>query len=160
MQEDIPGKGVKRQLEILCNIYALYLLHKYVGDFLSTSCITPKQASLANEQLRSLYAQVCFWTLFYPLSYVIRLLIRNPWLVVRPVQMPLPLLMHLTTLITILVLFSAAMMEMCIQNSTTQHGRTLLMRQLYLMATSNTFDQCWSNSSGTPGSDWKMSENL
>ena len=57
LQEDIPGKGVKRQLEILCNIYALYLLHKYVGDFLSTSCITPKQASLANEQLRSLYAQ-------------------------------------------------------------------------------------------------------
>ncbi|KAI9111088.1 hypothetical protein K1719_017963 [Acacia pycnantha] len=58
LQQDIPGKGVKQQLEILCSVYALFLLHKHHGDFLSTGCITPTQASLANEQLRSLYSQV------------------------------------------------------------------------------------------------------
>lgn len=58
VQQDIPGKGVKRQLENLCYIYALNLLHKHLGDFLSTSSITPKQGALANEQLRSLYSQV------------------------------------------------------------------------------------------------------
>lgn len=58
LQQDIPGKGVKKQLEILCNIYALHILHKHVGDFLSTGYITPEQASLANDQLRSLYTQV------------------------------------------------------------------------------------------------------
>ncbi|XP_061337008.1 peroxisomal acyl-coenzyme A oxidase 1-like isoform X2 [Gastrolobium bilobum] len=58
LQQDIPGKGVKQQLELLCSIYALFILHKHLGDFLSTGCITPKQGSLANEQLRSLYSQV------------------------------------------------------------------------------------------------------
>ncbi|MBA0789580.1 hypothetical protein Gotri_027378 [Gossypium trilobum] len=58
LQQDIPGKGVKRQLEILCNVYALHLLHKHLGDFVTTSCITPKQGALANEQLRLLYSQV------------------------------------------------------------------------------------------------------
>ncbi|XP_042511697.1 peroxisomal acyl-coenzyme A oxidase 1-like, partial [Macadamia integrifolia] len=58
LQQDIPGKGVKVQLEALCNIYALSLLHKCQGDFLSTGCISPKQASLVNGQLRSLYSQV------------------------------------------------------------------------------------------------------
>ncbi|XP_059440970.1 peroxisomal acyl-coenzyme A oxidase 1-like [Corylus avellana] len=58
LKQDIPGKGVKEQLEILCNIYALFLLHKHLGDFLKTGCISPKQASLANDQLRSLYSQV------------------------------------------------------------------------------------------------------
>ncbi|KAF7810081.1 peroxisomal acyl-coenzyme A oxidase 1-like [Senna tora] len=58
LQQDIPGKGVKQQLEVLCGVYSLFLLHKYQGDFLSTGCITPTQASLANEQLRSLYSQV------------------------------------------------------------------------------------------------------
>ncbi|KAE9597445.1 hypothetical protein Lal_00029865 [Lupinus albus] len=58
LQKDIPGKGVKQQLEHLCSIYALFLLHKHLGDFLSTGCITPKQGHLANEQLRSLYSQV------------------------------------------------------------------------------------------------------
>ncbi|KAI7998347.1 Peroxisomal acyl-coenzyme A oxidase 1 [Camellia lanceoleosa] len=56
--QDIPGWGVREQLEALCNIYALFLLHKHQGDFLFTSCITAKQASLANDQLRSLYSQV------------------------------------------------------------------------------------------------------
>ncbi|KAI8530309.1 hypothetical protein RHMOL_Rhmol11G0046800 [Rhododendron molle] len=58
LQQEIPGKGVKQQLEVLCNIYALFLLHKHQGDFLSTGCITPKHAALANDELRSLYYQV------------------------------------------------------------------------------------------------------
>lgn len=56
--QDIPGKGVKKQLNNLCYVYALHLLHKHLGDFHTTGCITPKQASLANDQLRSLYSQV------------------------------------------------------------------------------------------------------
>jgi hypothetical protein len=64
LQQDIPGKGVKEQLEILCNIYALFLLHNHLGDFLSTGSITSKQGSLANDQLRSLYSQVCPKTTF------------------------------------------------------------------------------------------------
>ncbi|THG08478.1 hypothetical protein TEA_020865 [Camellia sinensis var. sinensis] len=59
LQQVIPEKGIKQQLEMLCNVYALFLLHKYQGDFLSTGCITAKLASLANDQLRSLYSQVC-----------------------------------------------------------------------------------------------------
>jgi acyl-CoA oxidase len=58
MKEEIPGKGVKQQLKVLCNVYALFLLHKYQGDFLATGSITPKQGALANDQLRSLYSQV------------------------------------------------------------------------------------------------------
>ncbi|XP_010941056.1 peroxisomal acyl-coenzyme A oxidase 1 [Elaeis guineensis] len=58
VQQDMPGPGVREQLQILCNIYALSVLHKHVGDFLVTGCITPKQASLANDQLRSLYSQI------------------------------------------------------------------------------------------------------
>ncbi|KAM0920534.1 hypothetical protein ACQ4PT_007478 [Festuca glaucescens] len=58
LQQDIIGHGVKDQLQNLCNIYALHLLHKHLGDFLSTGCITPKQGALANEQLVKLYAQV------------------------------------------------------------------------------------------------------
>ncbi|KAL3499628.1 hypothetical protein ACH5RR_038721 [Cinchona calisaya] len=49
--------GVKQQLKLLCGIYSLFLLHKHQGDNLATSCITPKQASLANDQLRELYSQ-------------------------------------------------------------------------------------------------------
>ncbi|XP_047331927.1 peroxisomal acyl-coenzyme A oxidase 1-like [Impatiens glandulifera] len=58
LEQEIPGYGVKQQLEVLCFIYALFLLHKHQGDFLATKCITPKQAHLANEQLRYLYAKV------------------------------------------------------------------------------------------------------
>ncbi|KAK4844050.1 hypothetical protein QYF36_015791 [Acer negundo] len=58
LQQDIPGKGVKQVLGVLCNVYALNILHKHLGDFLSTGCITPKQGSFASEQLRSLYSQV------------------------------------------------------------------------------------------------------
>ncbi|KAL7160485.1 hypothetical protein ABFS83_01G098300 [Erythranthe nasuta] len=58
LQQDIPGEGVKQQLEALCGIYYLSLLHKHQGDFLATSYLTPKQAVLANDQLRALYAKV------------------------------------------------------------------------------------------------------
>lgn len=58
LQQDIPGHGVKDQLQNLCNIYALHLLHKHLGDFLSTGCVTAKQGALANEQLGKLYAAV------------------------------------------------------------------------------------------------------
>ncbi|XP_051115292.1 peroxisomal acyl-coenzyme A oxidase 1-like [Andrographis paniculata] len=58
LQEDIPGKGVKQQLETLCSIYSLSLVHKHQGDFLATSYLTPKQASLANNQLRALLAKL------------------------------------------------------------------------------------------------------
>ncbi|KAF3549799.1 hypothetical protein DY000_02001876 [Brassica cretica] len=58
LEGDIKGKGVKNQLKNLCYIYALHLIHKHLGDFLSTNTITPEQASLANNQLRSLYSQL------------------------------------------------------------------------------------------------------
>lgn len=58
LKQDIPGKGVKQMLEVLCNVYSLFLLHKYQGDFLATGSITTKQASLATTQLRNLYSQV------------------------------------------------------------------------------------------------------
>ncbi|VAH70000.1 unnamed protein product [Triticum turgidum subsp. durum] len=58
LQEDILGHGVKEQLQKLCGIYALHLIHKHLGDFLSTGCVTARQGSLANERLGKLYAQV------------------------------------------------------------------------------------------------------
>ncbi|PWZ08005.1 Peroxisomal acyl-coenzyme A oxidase 1 [Zea mays] len=58
VHHEIPGYGVKEQLQALCNVYALYILHKHLGDFLATGCITPRQGALANEQLGKLYAQV------------------------------------------------------------------------------------------------------
>ncbi|CAN0908439.1 Peroxisomal acyl-coenzyme A oxidase 1 [Linum grandiflorum] len=58
LQQDIAGEGVKQQLQNLCNIYALNLINRHLGDFLSTGTITTKQASLANDQLRSLFSQV------------------------------------------------------------------------------------------------------
>ncbi|KAG2609589.1 hypothetical protein PVAP13_4KG051400 [Panicum virgatum] len=58
VHQDIPGHGVKEQLQNLCNVYALYTLHKHLGDFLATGSLTPKQGALANEQLGKLYAQV------------------------------------------------------------------------------------------------------
>ncbi|KAK4434875.1 Peroxisomal acyl-coenzyme A oxidase 1 [Sesamum alatum] len=58
LQQDIPGEGVKQQLEALCGIYYLSLLHKHQGDFLGASYLTPKQAAFANDQLRALYTKV------------------------------------------------------------------------------------------------------
>ncbi|KAG6489353.1 hypothetical protein ZIOFF_050622 [Zingiber officinale] len=59
VQEDIQGRGVKEVLQILCSVYALSLVHKHLGDFITTGYITPKQGALANEKLRSQYSQVC-----------------------------------------------------------------------------------------------------
>lgn len=73
LQQDIPGKGVKQQLEVLCGIYSLYLLHKHQGDFLGTGYITSKQASLANDQLRALYSKVRLVKLVFSYSYVVEL---------------------------------------------------------------------------------------
>ena len=150
LQQDIPGKGVKKQLEVLCSIYALFLLHKHLGDFLSTGCINPKQGSLASEQLRNLYSQVCpkrfqvnsiFWCLYFsPLIWRLMILC-----VVRSVLMQLRLLMHLTTLITTLVQFLDVTMEMCIRSCTRRHGRILWMIQLFLMALKSIFNRCLSN---------------
>ncbi|XP_074304778.1 peroxisomal acyl-coenzyme A oxidase 1-like [Silene latifolia] len=58
LRQDIPGDGVKGQLQALCGIYTLSIIKKHLGDFLTTACITPKQASLANDLLRSLFTQV------------------------------------------------------------------------------------------------------
>lgn len=58
VQENIPGAGVKEQLQILCSVYALYTLHKHLGDFLSTGYITAEQGNLAGDQLRHLYSLV------------------------------------------------------------------------------------------------------
>ncbi|KAM1521698.1 hypothetical protein ACFX13_012074 [Malus domestica] len=58
LQQKIEGNGVKQPLETLCYIYALHLIHKYSGDFISTGSLNPKQASLANDQLRALYVEV------------------------------------------------------------------------------------------------------
>lgn len=59
------GNGVKEQLQILCNIYALNLLHKHLGDFLVTGSITPKQGALVSEQLRCLYSKVLTMNLIF-----------------------------------------------------------------------------------------------
>ncbi|KAK9716340.1 hypothetical protein RND81_06G226800 [Saponaria officinalis] len=58
LQEDIPGVGVKEQLQALCSIYVLSIINKHLGDFLATGSITPKQASLAQDLLRSLFSKV------------------------------------------------------------------------------------------------------
>ncbi|KAK9716339.1 hypothetical protein RND81_06G226700 [Saponaria officinalis] len=58
LQQDIPGDGVKEQLQALCSIYALSIVNKHLGDFLATDSITPKQASLAQDLLRSLFSKV------------------------------------------------------------------------------------------------------
>ncbi|KAK1381753.1 Peroxisomal acyl-coenzyme a oxidase 1-like protein [Heracleum sosnowskyi] len=59
LKQEIHGKGVKQQLVVLYNIYALSLLHKHQGEFLATSSITTElQALLATAQLRNLYSQV------------------------------------------------------------------------------------------------------
>lgn len=58
VQQDIRGKGVKHQLELLCSVYALSLVHSHLGDFLSTGYLNSEQSELAAVQLRTLYSQV------------------------------------------------------------------------------------------------------
>lgn len=143
---------MKEQLEILCNIYALFLLHKHLGDFLKTGCISPKQASLANDQLRSLYSQVCpkqfslIIGLVMPKNMCLLITKFNSW-ILRSVLMRSPSLMPLTTPTTSLAQFLGDMMVTCIQNSMRRHGRILWMIQLCLTAIRNISGLCWSNSS-------------
>ena len=160
----MPGPGVREQLQILCNIYALSVLHKHVGDFLVTGCITPKQASLANDQLRSLYSQVSlvilqkFSKLF--LEFFLEKYIKYEVMVpCRSVLMLLHLLMHSTTPITTWGLFSVAMMGMCIRTSMRRLGRTHLMTRLCLMDTMNTFSLCLSKRLGYQGCEGAITIN-
>ncbi|KAF9623241.1 hypothetical protein IFM89_000730, partial [Coptis chinensis] len=53
LQKNTSGKGVK-ELQLLFRIYALSLLHKHQGDFVSTGSITPEQASQSSEVWKSL----------------------------------------------------------------------------------------------------------
>lgn len=149
LQQDIPGKGVKQILEVLCSVYALSLLHKHLGDFISTGCIDPKQGSLASEQLRNLYSQVCpqrfnsmLCCLYFNQLYENSLIILR---VFRFVLMQLRLLMHIITLTTTLVQFWDVTMEMCIRSCTRRHGRILWMIRLFLMALKSIFNPCLSN---------------
>ncbi|EFJ35164.1 hypothetical protein SELMODRAFT_438464 [Selaginella moellendorffii] len=58
LQRGVPGRGVQRQLDILCEVYGLFLLVSRAGDFLSTGCLTPTQVALAKQQLQNLYTEV------------------------------------------------------------------------------------------------------
>ena len=59
LKRDISGRGVERQLQLLCNTYALSLVDSHAGDFLLTGYLTSEQVDLAKSQLRNLFAQVC-----------------------------------------------------------------------------------------------------
>lgn len=126
LQQDIPGEGVKQQLQALCGIYYLSLLHKHQGDFLATSYITPKQAELANDQLRALYAKVRVLQSTFSLPEVLSIS-QSAQLAVscRFVQMLLLWSTHSTTRTTSWVRFWAATTGMCTPNFTTRHGRNL-----------------------------------
>ena len=58
LQTDIPGGGVKEQLEVLCNTYALFQIIENAGDFLATGYLTGKQIALAKEELKHLFDKV------------------------------------------------------------------------------------------------------
>jgi acyl-CoA oxidase len=58
VQKDIPGEGVKQQLEVLCNLYALSLLTAHSGDFLATGYLTSRQVFLAKDQQKALFSAV------------------------------------------------------------------------------------------------------
>jgi acyl-CoA oxidase len=58
LRRDYSGAGVKRQLDILCRVYAISLLVAHAGDFLSTGYLTERQISLAKQQLRALFHEV------------------------------------------------------------------------------------------------------
>lgn len=58
IQEEIPGSGVKEQLQLLYYVYALSLILAHAGEFLSTGYLTRKQLFLAKSQLRMLFARV------------------------------------------------------------------------------------------------------
>lgn len=163
VQQDIPGNGVKEQLQILCFVYALHLLHKHSGEFLSTGCITPEQAALANEQLRALYSQVgvdesageTSWGGLPALLVLGRWATSasDPWLRFhgRFVRMQSPWLMPSTTPTIIWVLLSVAMMGMSTRLSMPRPWKIPSMTPWCLMDTTSSFDQFWSKLSGFQG---------
>lgn len=68
VSKEFPGRGLKRQLQLLCKIYALSVLSANAGDFLVTGCLNGEQVSLAKEQLRALYREVRMY--FFPRAYM------------------------------------------------------------------------------------------
>lgn len=58
VRTEIPGGGIKEQLEVLCNTYALFQITENAGDFLATGYLTGKQITLAKEQLKQLFDKV------------------------------------------------------------------------------------------------------
>lgn len=58
LQTEIPGGGIKEQLEVLCNTYALFQIIENAGDFLGTGYLTGKQIALAKEELKHLFDKV------------------------------------------------------------------------------------------------------
>ncbi|CAM6021334.1 unnamed protein product [Sphagnum balticum] len=57
-QKDVPGEGVKQQLEVLCNLYALSLLTTHSSDFLATGYLTGTQVLHAKDQQKALFSCV------------------------------------------------------------------------------------------------------
>ncbi|KAI5078791.1 hypothetical protein GOP47_0006462 [Adiantum capillus-veneris] len=58
LQGEIPGPGVREQLQTLYYLYALSLIKEHIGDFLSSGYLTRTQASLVTKQLLVLYAKI------------------------------------------------------------------------------------------------------
>lgn len=161
LEQEIPGKGVKEQLQNLCYVYALSLLHKHLGDFLSTGCITPKQASLANDQLRFLYSQVrninrlsisLYWNQTLSSVDIVSIFVLP---VVRSVPMQLRLWTRSTTPITTSALCSAATTAMSTRNSMRRHGKTRWTSLWCPMVIKSTLGLCWNSSFAIQGSDLK-----
>lgn len=58
VQTELPGGGIKEQLEVLCHTYALFQIIEHAGDFLATGYMTGKQIALAKEQLKHQFDKV------------------------------------------------------------------------------------------------------
>ncbi|MCO5569524.1 hypothetical protein L7F22_023238 [Adiantum nelumboides] len=58
LKGEFPGRGIKNQLQTLCNVYALSLITARTGDFLVTGYLSHEQVDLAKAQLRDLFRQV------------------------------------------------------------------------------------------------------
>jgi acyl-CoA oxidase len=62
LQTEIP-RGIKEQLEVLCNTYALSQMVESAGDFLATGYMTGKQVAFAKDQLKHLFDKVSLFEL-------------------------------------------------------------------------------------------------
>lgn len=58
VQTELPGGGIKGQLEVLCHTYALFQIIEHAGDFLATGYMTGKQIALAKEQLKHQFDKI------------------------------------------------------------------------------------------------------